>query len=192
MINGLVVDTPRVRRVGEDRLDLRAECEFAAGSRIEEGLDPHAVACEPELARSRVPDCEPEHSAQSLEAVDAPLLERVHDRLRVGVICPEPVAAALLELAADLGVVVDLAVEEQPDRPVLVRHRLHRVVGEIDDRQASEPEPNCTVRGDPRLASVRASMVQRLAHASHEVVGCSEVATAKGEDSGNATHGQRW
>ena len=72
-----------------------------------------------------VPDREREHAAEAVEAVDPPLLERVDDHLGVGVVGAEAMAGRL-ELGAELGVVVDLAVEDEPHRAVLVRHRLHR------------------------------------------------------------------
>ena len=62
-----------------------------------------------------------EHAAHAVEALDAPLLERVDDHLGVGVVGPERVAAEPFELRPDLGVVVDLAVEDELERPVLVR-----------------------------------------------------------------------
>ena len=40
VVDGFVVDAPRVSRVHEDRLDLRAKCELAACGRKERGLIP--------------------------------------------------------------------------------------------------------------------------------------------------------
>ena len=50
--------------------------------------------------------------------------------------------------------VVDLAVEDDADRAVLVRHRLHRRFGEVDDREAPEAEPDAAVVGDPGRGAV--------------------------------------
>ena len=116
--------------------------------------------------------------------MDAPFFERVYDGLRIGVIRPKYVTAAPLEFPADLGVVVNLAVEQQPDRPILVRHRLHRVAAETaHDGEPPEAEPDRAVGGNPRFASVWAAVVQRLAGAcgQSKLVGCSEVAVAKSQ-----------
>src|SRR5215813_9509106 len=47
--------------------------------------------------------------------------------------------AATLELVSQLTEVVDLAVENDPDHLLGIRHRL-MAAGEIDDREAPEPE----------------------------------------------------
>jgi hypothetical protein len=116
----------------------------------------------------------------------------MHDRLRVGVIGGEDVASCLLQLAPDRGVVVDLAVEEQPDGAVLVRHRLHCTVVEVDDCEPAEAETDRAVVGDPVPAAVRAAVVDRLAHARHVLVRCAECATTQSQDAGDAAHGARW
>ena len=50
-------------------------------------------------------------------------------------------AADALELAPELGVVVDLAVEDEPERAVLVRHRLVCPIGKIDDLEPAKASP---------------------------------------------------
>ena len=57
----------------------------------------------------------------------------------LGVAVRAEAVPARLELGADVGEVVDLAVEDDPDRAVLVGERL--IAGrEIDDAQAAMPE----------------------------------------------------
>ena len=56
----------------------------------------------------------------------------------VSELCAEMVAARL-EIAAQLAMVVDLAVEDDPDRAVFVGHRLV-AAGAIDDRQTAMAE----------------------------------------------------
>ena len=104
------------------RVELRGERELAADVAVVERLDPEAVAREHEPAARRVPDRDREHPAQPLGEPEPPLLVGVDDRLGVGVRA-EPVPGAL-ELAAQLGVVVDLAVLDDGARAVLVRDRL--------------------------------------------------------------------
>ena len=103
----------------EDRLDLRSEQQPVAGRRPVERLDAEAIAHEQQPAARRVPDREREHAAQVLDAAVAPLFVGVDDGLGVR---PGAIAmAGASRLAADLGVVVDLAVEDDPDRAVFVR-----------------------------------------------------------------------
>jgi len=59
-----------------------------------------------------------------VDAVYAPLLERVDDHLGVGVVGLPGVTAEFLELSANLGVVVDLAVEHEPYGAIFVAHGL--------------------------------------------------------------------
>ena len=55
-------------------------------------------------------------------------------------VCERKRWPARLELGPQRGVVVDLAVEDDPDRPVLVGHRLVAGGREVDDRQAAMAE----------------------------------------------------
>ena len=87
--------------------------------------------------------------------------------------------------------VVDLAVEEDPHAAVLVRHRLHCRVVEVDDREAPVPEADRAVVRDPGPASVGPAMVHRLAHPGDVLLGDTEVATAEGENAGDAAHAER-
>ena len=140
---------------------------------------------------ARVPDGEGEHAAEALEAVDAPFLERVHDRLGVGVVGAKRVTATFDQLTPDRRVVVDLAVEQQLHAAVLVRHRLHGLGIEIDDREPPEAEADRAVGRDPRLAAVRPAMVQHFPHTRHVVLGGAEVTPAKGQHAGDAAHERR-
>ena len=79
-----------------------------------ERLDAQAIAREQQPPARRVPDREREHAAQVLDAGVAPLLVGVDDRLGVG--ARAVAVAGGFELGPDVGVVVDLAVEDDPDR----------------------------------------------------------------------------
>ena len=88
------------------------------------------------------------------------LLVEVGDHLGVA-LRGEAVARALQALA-QLAVVVDLAVEDDRDRAVLVEDRL--VAGrEVDHAQALDPEPDAGI--DVQSARVRAAVLERGAHA---------------------------
>src|SRR5580704_7115296 len=96
-------------------------------------LDPDAIARQQQRPRSPIPDGEPEHPAETADGGGTPLLVRVNDRFRVGA-GVEAVPRGL-ELPPQLTEVVDLAVEDGPDRSIFVVDRLV-AGGEIDDAQA--------------------------------------------------------
>src|SRR5919204_115428 len=91
-----------------ERTQLGREGEIAAGSAVVERLDPEAVACQDEPAPLRIPERYREHPAQALGKAQAVLLVQMEDHLGVAVRA-EHVDGAI-ELAAQLAVVVDLAV----------------------------------------------------------------------------------
>jgi hypothetical protein len=70
--------------------------------------------------------------------------------------------AGLRQRLAKIGMVVELAVLDSPDRARVVAHRLMAAV-EIDDAEAAraERDPRCAVRA----AVVRAAMRHRVRHA---------------------------
>ncbi len=106
-----------------------------------------------------VPDRDREHPAQVLQAIDAVFVVEMDDRLgvRMGV---KPVAA-LLEVLTQLAVIVDLAVENDPLRTVLVMHRL-LARGEIDDRQPPHREPDILMQ--VKTVVVRPAVNDRSIH----------------------------
>src|SRR3954471_5370694 len=101
-------------------------------------LLPQTVAGEEEAALVPVPDGEGEHPAQALGKLLAPLLVPVDQDLGVAVALED--VALGNQLALEIEEVVDLAVEDDPDAPVLVGHRLRAGGREIDDRQAPVPK----------------------------------------------------
>ena len=186
VVERLLVDGALLLRVEEQRLDLRREHKPVVVNGVVERLDPDAVAHEPQLAGPAVPQRDREHAAEAVEAVDAPLLVRVDDHLGVGVVGAEAMAAEPLELRPQLGVVVDLAVEDELDRPVLVRHRLVGAVREVDDREPARAEADAPVGGDPGARAVGAAMGERVAHPRD--VRLLDVETAPGEGSRYPAH----
>ena len=134
-----------------------AKRNVAACSEQEERSDAEAVAREEELARSsRSQTANAKSPFSRREAVGAPLLVRVGDDLGVAVRL-EPVAEHL-ELAAELEVVVDLAVLHHPEacRPSLADRLV--AAGEVDDREpgcAAIPKPSVEVEADAVGAAVK-------------------------------------
>src|SRR5690242_8045397 len=99
-----------------------------------ERLDSHGVAGERQRALDRIVYSEGEYALQTLrQPAKTPLLVTVHQDL--GIAAGLETMTLRLELDTQGGAVVDLAVEDGPDRPVLVAHRL--VAGmQVDDREA--------------------------------------------------------
>ncbi len=121
----------------DHRLELRPEDDALWPIVDVERLDAQPVAGEEELLAPPIPDGKPEHAVEPSHAVRSPLLVGVDDRL--GVAARAEAVAAGLQLGPQLGVVVDLAVEDDLDRTVLVGHRLVPP-GEVDDAQPAHPD----------------------------------------------------
>jgi hypothetical protein len=155
----------RFHRAGrKERLDLAAEVQAAAALRVMQRLLPGAVAREQQRPSRLVPQRDAEHAAKAPERVFAPRLVRMHDRL--GVARRVEAVPERLELGAELAIVVDLAVEDDPDRAGLVVDRLPPA-GQIDDAQATHAEAHAGADMDAFV--IRAAVPDHLAHAVHEV-----------------------
>src|SRR5207302_7375094 len=129
----------RLERVEVDlptrqRAELGGKRQLSVDVTVVERLDPEAVAREDEPLPRCIPDRNGEHSAQPLRERIAVLLVEVEQDLRVAV--RAKAMAGALELLSQLAVVVDLAVLDDVDRPVLVADRLVARV-EVDDREAA-------------------------------------------------------
>src|ERR671934_2027000 len=107
-IDRVEVDVARHVRVLEDRLRLRGKPEAAVADGIEERLLADAIADEEQSPPPAIPDREREHASQALHAGVPVVLVEVDDHLGVG-LRGEAVPPGL-ELAAQLAVVIDLAV----------------------------------------------------------------------------------
>jgi hypothetical protein len=167
VVDGKVLDVARDLGVSQERLDLAREQKRSRGPREVKRLDPDAVAREEEPPRPRIPDPDPEHALEPVEDGRAPLLEAVNDDFRVGVVRPEPVSEGG-QLHPEFLVVVDLAVEDDRDRPVLVEHGLVGGGREVDDREPPEAEADAPVGRRPEALAIRAAMDHRVPHARQE------------------------
>ena len=131
---------------------------------VVERLDPVGVAREHEPAARRVPDRDGEHPAQPLGEADTVLLVEMHERLGVAVGAQR--VACALELAAELRVVVDLAVLDDDTASVLVRDRLVAVL-EVEDREAPRRERDAAFHVLAR--TVGAAVDEQVAHRAQRV-----------------------
>jgi hypothetical protein len=87
----------------------------------------------------------------------------------VGVIGAPPVFAQRLELGSNIRMIVDLAVEDERDRPFVVHHRLRGVGREIDNRQAPVTERAAPIGRAPQARPVRAAVRHLVAHARDDI-----------------------
>ena len=88
------------------------------------------------------------------------LLVQMDDDFGIGM--RRELVSAPISSVAQLGVVVDLAIEDQPHRAVFVRHRLMSGFRQVDDRQPAQAETNGAV--DVAAGAVGAPMKHRIAH----------------------------
>ncbi|MCX5682226.1 MAG: hypothetical protein NT049_00875 [Planctomycetota bacterium] len=133
IVDRRVVGPTRHVGVLQDRLDFRSENQPSARVPIVQRLDAEAVAGQEEPPPRGVVDRKGEHAVEAVEALLAPLLVGMEDDLGVG-----PGAKRVAEMPQFLGqldVIVNLAVEDDVERPVFVGHRLKARVREVDDRE---------------------------------------------------------
>src|SRR5262249_10914898 len=121
------------------------------------------IACEMQLPCPTIDDGEREHAVQALRQPLTPRLIAVHEHFGIGVAGAEYMTE-LKELPAQLDVVVNLAVEDYPDRSILVPHRL-TAAGDVDDGEAPVAEMYAKLIVDPSPFSVRPAMGKLLGHA---------------------------
>jgi hypothetical protein len=93
--------------------------------------------------------------------------------------------AETLELATDVGVVVDLSVEDDPDAAIFIRHRLPAAC-EIDDAQPAVRQRGMGVTVEPGL--VGTTMNELVTHADRAGRRFPIESIAR-NDASNATHG---
>ena len=144
VVQGLAIDLPR-DAIGEERFELGAEYQPIAQRRVVERLDAEPVTDEHEGLSRLVPQRDGEHSPEVMDEVRTVLLVEMDDRFRIG-IGGETVPAGL-QIRSELPIIVDLAVEDDPDRPILVRNRL-MAAGDVDDAEPAHPEAHGAVHVD--------------------------------------------
>src|SRR5262249_30018723 len=125
-----------------------------------QGFDSQAVPGDEQRALQAIPDGKREHSVQSLQTPGAPGAIRLNQGLGIRM---SPPSARGIELWTQLQVVVDFAVEDNDAAPVARAHRLSTAVGQINNRQASMPQPDRFVV--PDAAGVRPPAPQALERA---------------------------
>src|SRR5581483_8233723 len=121
----------------EQRLDLGGEVERVADEGIVERADAKTVAAKHEALVVAIPEREGILAVEAREAFGAVLFVKVDEHLAVGA------SAEAMSLGdqflAQLDVVEDLAVGDDPDRFVLVRQRL-KTTSHVNDRETCVAE----------------------------------------------------
>ena len=105
---------------------------------------------------------------------------------RLGIALRPVAVAGSLHLAAQHGMIVNLAVEDDPDAVVLVRHRLMSA-GDVDNGQPSVRKPHRTIEPQPR--PIRTPMLLDVGHA-HETGAFRPFTHIAFHDTGNGAHRQ--
>ena len=169
--------------VRQQRLQFGAEDETAVGQpRVVQRLHGQAVAGQKQRLAVAVPQHEREHAAQALDAVRPPGLPGMHDDL--GVAAGVEHMAEGQQFGDQLGVVVDLPVEDDDHRTVFVEERL-LAGGHVDDRQP--PVAESDTRLDVHVAFIGPAVMLRLVHAEqHRTVDVSFAAGV--EDASDSAH----
>ena len=93
------------------------------------------------------------------------VLVKVEDDLAVG--GRAEAVAFLLEAAAELGVVVDLAVEDQPQALVLVGQGLMAARREVDDAEPGVAQGDAAIAGHQGVLEVGAAVALGRGHGPH-------------------------
>ena len=154
-------------RVLQQALDLRSIHERAVHLGIVEGLDAEMIAGAEQFALVPVPDHEGEHASNLLQQFHAPLLIAMQQHL--GVAFGGEGVAGLDKLFAKRLIVVDLTVEGDDQRTVLVINRLLAAT-QIDDAQSAVPQRRMLV--DVMPLAVRSTMRDDIGHAlEHRALG---------------------
>src|SRR5512146_2170949 len=126
---------------------------------VVERLDVQPIASAEQLPLGAVPDRECEHPAQVIDAVAPILLVQMDNRL--GVTFRSVAVAGRFEISAQLLMVIDLAVEDDPDVLVFVGKRLMAGLY-VDDAKAPHGQADAPLHEE--TAVVRTTMNDLVVH----------------------------
>jgi hypothetical protein len=94
----------------------------------------------------------------------------------------------LVEFLAELGVIVDFAVERNPEAPIRIRHRLVGLRREVYNREAAVSQADVQDGIDPKSSAIRPPVNHLIAQAGEIRLRNPKVATLKSQDSDYSTH----
>jgi hypothetical protein len=166
------------------RLQFGGEAELLAVVHEEQGLLAETVARQQQAPRLAVPEREREHPAQVLHAVVAEQAVQVEDDL--GVAAGMESEPTPLQVTAQVEVVVDFPVADDPQRAPVVAHRLAPGRAAVDDGQPPVPEAGGAEQLD--ALAIGTPMRQR---GGHRFEHCRrDWPTVMLHDAGQAAHAQ--
>ena len=176
-VEGNRVDALAQRPVPQQRFQFGREDQALPVDRVMERLDADPVPREEQNGTPAVQHGKGEHAVEAIDHVLAPLLVAVDEHLGIGL--RDERVSRRDQLLAQLAMVIDLPVLDDPDRRVFVVHRL-MTAGEVDDRKPAHAEGDAVELLDTRI--VRPSMDHRVAHSRHEVEPGGRFATSHSTD----------
>jgi hypothetical protein len=160
----IVVWFPRNTGVPKKCLDFRCKCQLACCGiePVIERLDAESIARNEQPLLTDIPDGKSEHAAQPCGHRFAPLLVPVDDNFGIRS-RPERVTTSD-ELGAQLGKVIDFAVEDYADRLVFVEHWLS-AAGDVND--CEPPMPQAAMCSVPETLPVGTPVRDSVRHCAH-------------------------
>ncbi len=189
-------DHPGVRSggdigMGEDGSGLAGEDELARVAPVVEGLDPQRVAGEREGFEPGIVESEGEDAPEARQRLHAPGGERLKDSLAVASGTESHAPGG--EFAAELGVVVELAVVDQREAGFAGvgvgrgEHGLRAGGRGVDHGEAAMGEGNVAAAPEPR--AVGPAVLHLVAQAADRLVAQGRGSTDDGCDAQDSAHG---
>src|SRR5262245_60749045 len=162
VVQGVRIDLARDCRIDEQRLDLGSKQQSAASNGVEQRAYSDSIPGQEERLRSTVPDAKRPLTVQFLDRRGPVLFKEVKDDLGIGL--GAEAMAFRYEFFTNFDVVEDLTVERDPQRAVVIGHRLTATC-DIDDAQ-SRVSKRCT-RLDVNAAIIWPAMIEHRRHRHH-------------------------
>ena len=169
-------------RERQQRLDFGSDEETAIMARVIKRLNPHPIARAKEPPAPAVPDGKPEHAAQVVDAFLAVLFIEMNNGL--GIAVGAVAMAARLQAGPQLGVVINLAVKNNPNRAIFVAEGLMSGLY-VHDTQPAHGDADVAVEISPRI--VRTAMHDLAIH-GFEGFGPHSLVAIKVVNGANAAH----
>lgn len=119
MVRQPFIDRTGLVGIGEQRLDLGCEGQPTMMLAVIQRLDPDPIANQPQFLLAGIPQGDSEHPAEFVQAFNPPLLEGMEDHFGIGMIGLPAMTAQTNEFGANLGVVIDFAVEDDLELSIL-------------------------------------------------------------------------
>lgn len=161
-MDGQLVDLRRHVRMLQQGGQFGRKGDTPAEASVIKRLFPEPVTREKQPASRAIEYAKREHPVEAIAQLDAPFLVAMDQHFGIGMAGSEAVPP-LLENRAELGVIVDFAVEDDRDRTVLIVHRL-LAARDVQNRKPTMPEADAVFSAMKETVAVRAAMGQSVGH----------------------------